>query len=155
MELKEITTTPPSPSSGAAVAPSAQRYQSRLKYYIHDSIDALRLELTGELAEGDLKELNGCWRTAKTTLGRRNLLLDLRRLHAVDESGREWLNAMSAQENASFLPERPNHLQPAGQIDLRPAPAGDRNVKRYLLDKLLGFCRGARVPIVKSSTPAP
>ena len=152
MDSKEITHIPSIPSSQVTGVPKPQRYQSGLKYYIHDSIEALRLELTGDLRDGDIEELNGCWRTAKTTLGPRKLLLDLRRLLAADDGGRRWLLTMSTQENASFLPEHPIHLQPAGQGTLRAA-AGQTG-KRYLLDKLFGFCR-ARVAVVKSSTPAP
>ncbi len=155
MELKETTYIPPAPPSQGMTVPKAQRYQSRLKYYIHDSIDTLRLELTGQLAEDDLGELTGCWRTAKTTLGQRRLLLDLRCLQGIDGGGRQWLNVMSAQENASFLPEHPHHLQAAGPIDLRAAAVSDRKGTRNLFEKLVGFCRGTRVSVVKSSTPAP
>lgn len=155
MEQKETTPIPPAAPSAASTAPKTQRYQSRLKYYIHDSVDALRLELTGDLAEGDLGELNGCWRTAKTTLGHRMLLLDLRRLEAVDSGGRQWLNAMSSHESASFLPEHPLHLQSAGQIIPRADAAREPAAKWYRLDKLIGFWRTTRVSAVKSSTPTP
>ena len=82
-------------------------------------------------------------------------MLDLRRLHAVDAAGRQWLNEMSSQESATFLPERPPHLRAsATEFDLRNAaslPAG----KSCLWDRLVGFCRGDRVAIAKSSTPTP
>lgn len=156
MEQKENNPISSATPSAAVSAPKAQRYQSRLKYYIHDSVDVLRLELTGELGEGDLGELNGCWRTAKTTLGNRTLLLDLRRLNALDDEGRQWLNTMSSDERASFLPEHPIHLHSAEQISLRASAATECTAKRPLLDRLLSFCRGGRVSVVKSpTTPTP
>ncbi len=75
---------------------------SRLNYYIHDSVDSFRLQLLGTLKLEDLKELQGCWNTARTTLAGRKLIVDVTGLQQMDESGREWLNAMAA-EGASVL----------------------------------------------------
>jgi hypothetical protein len=153
MDLKETSPIPPASQPVASSAPPASRYQSRLKYYIHDSVGVLRLELTGELAEGDIKELTGCWCTARTTLGNRKLVLDLRRLHAVDAAGRQWLNEMSSQESATFLPERPPHLRAsATALDIHNAtslPAA----RLSIWDRILGLWRG--VGVAKSSTPTP
>src|SRR4051812_43696996 len=77
---------------------------SALKYYIHDSTEAFRFQLIGELREMDVKELSGCWETAKSTFGNRKLLLDLRALRSTDESGKEWLLAM-VREGAVCDPE--------------------------------------------------
>jgi len=125
---------------------------SLLKYYIHDSIDALRFELCGQLTEWDVAELNGCWHTARTTLGSRRLILDVRRLSAADEGGRHWLHAMSGQ-GASFIPDGwfPSQLssQP-GQLHMQPNSLR----KNTILDKVLGLCPGLRVFVPKPSTPA-
>jgi hypothetical protein len=75
---------------------------SRLNYYIHDSVDSFRLQLLGSLKPEDLKELQGCWNTARTTLAGRKLIVDVTGLQQMDGSGREWLNAMAA-EGASVL----------------------------------------------------
>lgn len=153
MELKESKDINLPGQPPAAMPRKAQPYRSRLKYYIHDSIESLRLELTGELTEGDTPELNGCWRTAKTTLGNRNLILDIRRLRAADEAGRQWLHSMSVEEKASLLPKGPLHLQYPGEAgslhDLND------NISGRWLEKLVSFFRGDRVSVVKSSTPAP
>jgi hypothetical protein len=74
---------------------TTQIRSSRLKYYIHDSADNFRIQLVGELERGDLAELDGCWCTAKSSLGGRKLVLDVRALKAVDEEGRQWLSKMS------------------------------------------------------------
>lgn len=124
---------------------------SLLKYYIHDSIDALRFELCGELTEWDVAELNGCWHTARTTLGSRKLILDVRRLTAADEGGRLWLHAMSNQ-GASFIPDGwfPSQLSSqSGQINLH----ANSLRKNTIWDKLVDLCPGLRVFVPKPSTP--
>ena len=121
---------------------------SLLKYYIHDSIDSLRFELCGEFAEWGVAELNGCWHTAKSTLGSRKLVLDVRKLKAADEGACQWLHAMSIQ-GASFIPEGPfpSHL---GQLNTR----SNTLRKNSIWDKLLDLCPGLRIFVPKPSTPA-
>lgn len=117
------------------------------RYYIHDGIAACRLQLLGELTEIDIADLNGCWRTAKTTLRSRRLVLDLHALRSVDEAGKQWLASM-AQEGATCSPD--NYLRDlvagkhaAGAEAAAPAP------KPSLLGRILGFLRGAGVEAVK------
>lgn len=124
---------------------------SLLKYYIHDSIDALRFELCGELTEWDVAELNGCWNTAKTTLGSRRLILDVRRLKAADEGGSQWLQLMFTH-GASFIPEG-RFPQFSSQLGQLTAP-GKSLRKNAVLDKVLNLCPGLRVFVPKPSTPA-
>jgi hypothetical protein len=111
------------------------------KYYIHDSITELRFQILGEIGETEIRELNGCWQTAKGTLGLRRLLLDLRGVRSVDETAKQWLAAM-AQERACYLPE----------AFLRDALANKPNkhdeqaaVRLSLLGRVLGLLRGVRV----------
>jgi hypothetical protein len=97
---KELTET-----KQAASKESRNHVRSSLfKYYIHDSTDAYRLQLLGDLTESEIAELEGCWRTARNTLGDRKLVLDLQGLKSADEPGREWLISM-ANEGATYLPE--------------------------------------------------
>ena len=79
-------------------------HASRLKYYIHDGVECFRLQLLGELAEGDVPDLTGCWNTARTTLANRKLLLDLTKLSKADEAGRQWMLSM-VREGATVQPE--------------------------------------------------
>src|SRR3954466_3296290 len=83
---------------------TSRPYVSALKYYIHDGTDAFRFQLIGELREADVKELTGCWETAKSTFGSRKLVLDLRALASTDENGKQWLLAM-VREGAVCVPE--------------------------------------------------
>jgi hypothetical protein len=128
----------------SSVAPTASRVRaSSFKYYIHDSIGVLRLKPIGELVQADIAELNGCWRTAKTTLGKRKLVLDLESLRTVDEAGKQWLASMSA-EGAYYVPE--NYLvtciaaQHAAQSEVPAVPA-----KQGVWKKLIALLRGERV----------
>jgi hypothetical protein len=75
---------------------------SAFKYYIHDGIDACRFHLIGELTEADIADLQGCWRTAKTTLRDRKLILDVRGLNSLDDAGKKWLASM-ASEGAEYV----------------------------------------------------
>ena len=70
---------------------------SQLKYYIHDSIDTCRLQLMGTVSAADVKELEGCWNTARTTLGERKLIVDLAAVEAIDDPGRKWVALMVAE----------------------------------------------------------
>ena len=125
---------------------------SPFKYYIHDSIGVLRLKLIGELTQADLAELNGCWRTAKTTLGKRKFVLDLEALRTVDEPGKQWLAAMSA-EGACYLPE--NYLVTciAGQ-HASEDEAAEPLQKPGFFRRLALFFRGERVSAPRSPTQA-
>jgi hypothetical protein len=132
---------------------TARVRSSSFKYYIHDSCAALRLKLIGELTQGDIAELNGCWRTARTTLANRKLVLDLRSLKTVDATARDWLGAM-AQEGACYLPEDflatcvPGEYRPRAEADLQLRKPG-------LLSRLAALFRGASVPAESSTTQAP
>ena len=95
------------PMSGSTSNPASNKVRvrsSHLKYYIHDSNEALRFQLTGELTEVDLPELNGCWLTAKTILRNRRLIIDLSGLKAVDEQGCQWryLHSRDIRTSSSF-----------------------------------------------------
>jgi hypothetical protein len=109
---------------------------SSFKYYIHDSVSSCRLQLLGELGKADLAELDGCWRTIRTTLGARRLVLDLRRLKSADAASTRWLRDME-QERATYLP--------ASYFDgaLEPPPAGGEKPKLSPFARVLGLLRGA------------
>lgn len=77
---------------------------SSFKYYIHDGVDVCRLQLIGEFTEREVPELDGCWRTTRTILGARKLVLDVRGVTGVDETGKRWLASMGS-EGAQYLPE--------------------------------------------------
>jgi hypothetical protein len=70
---------------------------STFRYYLHDSVESCRLQLFGPLTSADLKELTGCWSTARTTLEARKLILDISAVISVDDAGRQWIAAMSAE----------------------------------------------------------
>ncbi len=137
------------PMSGSTSNPASNKVRvrsSHLKYYIHDSNEALRFQLTGELTEVDLPELNGCWLTAKTILRNRRLIIDLSGLKAVDEPGSRWLASMVAN-GAICIPETFG-LQVASA--LKPGKA-----KGNLFTRVFLGLRSSRVVPAGSSTQAP
>ncbi|MBV9266165.1 MAG: hypothetical protein JO061_08365 [Acidobacteriaceae bacterium] len=86
---------------------------TKLRYYIHDRVESCRLELLGSLNAEDVPELEGCWRTVKTTVGNRTVILDLRHLESSDDAGRRWVMAMRA-EGAKIM-ETGEDIQPASK----------------------------------------
>lgn len=136
-----------SDANTATAGSAAKPRSSVFKYYIHDGVDACRLQLIGELADADVPELTGCWKTARTILGNRKLVLDLRELSKTDEAGREWLLAM-VREGASSLPESyfRDHLAKPTDETTGPKPIAGK------LAKLSNILRGEREIDVSSGS---
>lgn len=135
-----VETATEKPEIVSAARPNPVLRSSSLKYYIHDGIDACRFQLLGELTEMDVPELRGCWRTAKTMLGKRKLILDLRGLKRMDGAGATWVTTMVA--------EGAECLAPVSDAESVNGPG-----KRKRLGKVLGILRVFRVPF-QSSTQA-
>lgn len=133
----------------SATESKASVRSSLFKYYIHDSVECCRFQLIGDLSEAELRELSGCWATAKTTLGSRNLLLDLRKLKAVDDSGKLWIISM-ANEGARLVPET---FLRDGLADHSERP--NDGVTASFFTRCLSFLRGSRSLPAESSTQAP
>ena len=116
---------------------------SNFKYYIHDSVGACRLQLLGQLGESDVVELSSCWETARTILGGRRLVLDVREVTSIDDTGKKWL-AQMMQDGAACLPESFFKDAIAGRIqpNVQPTPCA----RSGWFFRLLCFFRGARVP---------
>src|SRR5271165_6886475 len=70
---------------------------SALKYYLHDGATCFRIQLLGTLSEADLPELSGCWRTARSSVAGRRLVIDSKKLERLDGAGRLWLDEMIAE----------------------------------------------------------
>lgn len=79
------------------------RPANRLSYYIHDHSHSFRLELFGALAEGEIADLDGCWKTAESSVAGRKVRIDLRGVTAIDSAGRQWLAEMARVEGAEFV----------------------------------------------------
>ena len=119
--------------------------RSELIYYIHDSVPALRFQLIGNLREANVAELSGCWNTARTILGSRHLVIDLRALRSTDEAGKQWLLSL-AHEGARYLPESYFRTGLASSDYEAPRRIG-------ILSRLLSIFRGRPLP-AESSTRA-
>ena len=123
-----LTTTPELQQQRIEI--HALRSCSYFKYYIHDSVSTLRLQLIGDLTASNVTELQGTWQTARTTLGQRKLVLDLGHLHSADAEGRRWLANMK-EAGATLVPEVPAH----------PAVAENCFVRLSLIGRVLGALR--------------
>src|SRR4051794_4629392 len=130
---------------------TSRPYVSALKYYIHDGTESFRFQLIGELREGDVKELSGCWQTAKSTFGSRKLVVDLCQLRSTDEGGKEWLLAM-VREGAVCVPESYFRANLAEQTQ-SGCPAPEKGSR--LFTKLTSGLRGDREIPAGSPTQAP
>ena len=143
-------------ASPASEPPNSLVRSSRFKYYIHDGVEACRLQLIGELTSADLEELNGCWRTAKTTLGKRKLILDLRDLTVVDEPGKQWVSSM-IEQGAACLPSSSFGMLPSNGVvhSAMVGPAPRKNPRTSgRLGKLFGILRTSRIASAESPTQA-
>lgn len=65
-----------------------------LRVTIHDSAQAFRLQLEGDLAGESTREAELCWRTAASTIAGRAFVVDLSDIRSVDAGGRELLARM-------------------------------------------------------------
>jgi len=124
----------------------------RLQYYIHDDMDALRLELSGSLGGEGARSVYQAWRTALSIIGRRPLIADITFVTDADEGGRGLLQlwyrhgvriaAASAQSRAL-----------AESILGEPFPAPAPTSRTGWLERLTAAIRG-RSAIADAGIPA-
>ena len=105
------------------------------KYYIHDGVECLRLQLIGEFTESEVPNLNGCWNCVKTTLLKRKFVLDLEGLQGADDAAKQWIVRMTA-EGATIQPE--NFLLDGPTEAKSTAP-----VRNSLRARVLSLLRGS------------
>jgi hypothetical protein len=113
-----------------------------LKYYLHDGSTSFRIQLLGTLTEADLPELSGCWRTARSSVVGRRLVIDSTKLERLDEPGRNWLVEMIAE--GAVIEDRlgPSSAVPERFDDQENASRPDKKSARQKLGKF-------RAPVVE------
>jgi hypothetical protein len=106
---------------------------SALKYYLHDGATSFRIQLLGSLSLADLPELSGCWRTARSSVVGRRLVIDSTKLERLDEAGRSWLEEMIA-EGATIEDRLGTSITIPARFDAREtvSKAGARSPRRRL-----------------------
>jgi hypothetical protein len=124
-------------------------YSSNFKYYIHDGTGACRLQLLGQVGESEVAELTSCWQTAKTTLGRRRLVLDVHEVNSIDDAGKKWLAGM-IQDGAACLPE--SFLMDAIAGKLNPPLQRTSCTKPGWFLRAMSLFRGTRIAADELST---
>jgi hypothetical protein len=70
---------------------STEKGAQRLRYYLHDDPDAFRMELAGSLTQPDAQSAYHAWRTARSVLGGRPVIVDISFVSEADEVGRNVL----------------------------------------------------------------
>jgi hypothetical protein len=125
-------------------------YSSNFKYYIHDGTAACRLQLLGQVGESEVAELTSCWQTAKTTLGGRQLVLDLHEVNSIDDAGKKWLAGM-VQDGAACLPESFLMDAIAGKLDSRSQRTACAKPSWFL--RAMSLLRGTRIASADDFSP--
>jgi hypothetical protein len=90
------------PPSSGAVGERDGLGGHMLSYYLHDGSSAFRFKLSGALVGRDVDEVEQCRRTAWSTIGERNFLVDVSDLTNVDDRGRALLGAWH-RNGAQFI----------------------------------------------------
>jgi hypothetical protein len=78
-----------------------------LKITVEESEGAETIKLEGKITGPWVDELNRTWHALTTSLGRRQLELDMRGVGFVDDRGRQLLREIYQQTNAFFLADSP------------------------------------------------
>ena len=76
--------------------------------YQHDSVDNFRFVLKGELSETDAHELKWAWKTAKSILNGKDLIIEVSGVTKVAPAGIDLLSRIwqsGARISAAHLPE--------------------------------------------------
>lgn len=126
-------------SEPVANRPSSPVHSHFFKYYIHDSVDTLRFQLIGDLRAANVRELNGSWETARTTLNQRRFVIDVNQVYGSDVEGRKWLLHMK-DVGATFLPG--NYLDTGPHEKRAERDLEQESVKLSLLGRIMGLIRG-------------
>jgi len=120
-----------------------------LTFYQHDMADCFRFQIDGEFHDSLVRELEGCWQTARSTVSQRPLIVDLRFVTSWGEPAVELLGRMH-QAGATFmaLPGRSGQLIELITGEPQSAAGGEMRhsvpVRKGLLQKVQGWFKPAR-----------
>jgi len=118
---------------------------SHFDYYIHDELEALRLEIRGPLAGHGVTSLDHAWRTGSSILNGRMLLIDLVSVEDADEDGRDLLLAWHRMGARIMARSTESRLLAEGILGVRVAmPAATPGWRQRLKLFLRGSAAVAR-----------
>ena len=137
---------------GFSLAPESVPGSSNLTFYQHDMADCFRFQIDGEFHDSLVRELEGCWQTAASTVSGRPLIVDLRFVTSWGEPAIELLRRMH-QAGARFvaLPGRsaqltqlitgePREVETPAAVEMRHTAF----MRKGLLQKVHGWFKPAR-----------
>ena len=118
---------------------------SHFDYYIHDEMEALRLEIRGPLLGHGVTSLDQAWRTGSSILNGRPLLIDLVSVEETDENGRDLLLAWHRMGARIMARSTESRLLAEGILGVRVAmPAATPGWRQRLKLFLRGSAAVAR-----------
>ncbi|MBS1871707.1 MAG: STAS domain-containing protein [Acidobacteria bacterium] len=100
------------------------------QFYQHDQRNAFRFVLRGPLDGKSVQELEQAWVTARSTIGTREVVVDVSRLTALDSAGFDLLSRMresGARLTAERPPESPSLIRELGVSAAPKAKTGWRS----------------------------
>jgi hypothetical protein len=134
------------------LAPESIPGSSNLNFYQHDMADCFRFQIDGEFHDSLVRELEGCWQTARSTVRERPLIVDLRFVTSWGDTAVELLGRMH-QAGATFmaLPGRsgqlieritgePQSIEGSAAVEMRHSVL----MRKGLLQKIHGWFKPAR-----------
>jgi hypothetical protein len=110
---------------------------TKLKYYIHDEPDALRIEIAGDLSGAAVGSLESAWRTANSVLDRRQLIIGLSAFAEADDDGRGLLAKWHRSGARIIARTADSSLLAEGILGAPVRIAPGRTARRRLIDLLL------------------
>jgi anti-anti-sigma regulatory factor len=79
-----------------------QRFEDMLRITLHDSPEILRFQLEGKLVGPWVSELEQSWKTARSVQADKKLVVDLRDVTFIDDSGKDLLRRF-CESGAEFV----------------------------------------------------
>jgi hypothetical protein len=124
--------------------PPVEKGIQMLRYYLHDDPDAFRMELEGSLTQPSAESAYHAWRTARSVLGDRPVVVDISFVNQVDEIGRSVLLRLH-ERGARIIARSPESRALAGGIASESAPLAPpkRNWRARLMAWLVPTMRTA------------
>jgi ABC-type transporter Mla MlaB component len=101
--VRQVQVTVKEESTSVAESNGSCPKAGSFRYYLHDNSDSFRFQFIGEVTSAALVELDGCWRTARSSVGGRKIRLDLRDLTGADEAALAWLRTLITEQDAECM----------------------------------------------------
>ena len=117
------------------------------EYYIHDGSKAFRFRLLGQLSATGARDLELAWETAHSTIGSREIVMDVTRITWIDAGGQELLRAWKMRGAKFVVADCDAHARLQSMTDQPIALASPRRPSQ--LATVRQFFGGISVPALR------